>query len=110
MLSDLNHDLNKLFKSDELNQTTLRRARPKQGRVFYILLSSQNELVDNVKIYEPLGANCNNQIHFTFKVKQESKHKKQYKRNVHKDKYKNLRKYLAKIYCNNILNNMTGII
>ena len=38
-----------------------------------IALSSQNELVDNVKIHEPSGNNDHNQIHFDIKVKQESK-------------------------------------
>ena len=41
-----------------------------------LILSSQNELVDNVKIYEPLGSSDHNQIHFNIKVKQ--KHKNQY--------------------------------
>ena len=35
-----------------------------------LILSSQNELVDNVKIYEPLGSSDHNQIHFNIKVKQ----------------------------------------
>ena len=40
------------------------------------VLSSQNELVDIVKIYDPLGNSDNNQIHFDIKVKSESKDKK----------------------------------
>ena len=39
------------------------------------ILSSQNELVDNVKIHEPLGKSDHNQIHFDIKVKSESKNK-----------------------------------
>ena len=35
-----------------------------------LILSSQNELVDNVEIYEPLGSSDHNQIHFNIKVKQ----------------------------------------
>ena len=34
-----------------------------------IVLSSQNELVDNAKMHEPLGKSDHNQIHFDIKVK-----------------------------------------
>ena len=34
------------------------------GSVLDLMLSSQNELVDNVKIHEPLGSSDHNQIHF----------------------------------------------
>ena len=34
-----------------------------------LILSSQNELVDNVKVHEPLGSSDHNQIHFNIKVK-----------------------------------------
>ena len=44
--------------------------------VLDIVLSSQNKLVDNVKIHEPLGNSNHNQIHFDIKVKAESKNKK----------------------------------
>ena len=47
---------------------------PTRGEnVLDIVLSSQNELVDNVKIHEPLGNSDYNQIHFDIKVKSESK-------------------------------------
>ena len=46
---------------------------PTRGEnVLDIVLSSQKELVDNVKIHEPLG-NSDNQIHFDINVKSESK-------------------------------------
>ena len=32
-------------------------------------VSSQNELVDNVKVYEPLGSSDHNQTHFNIKAK-----------------------------------------
>ena len=64
--------------------------------------------MDNVKIHEPLGNSDHNQIHFDIKVKSESKNKKTYKRNFHKDKYKDMRKYLAKLDWNNILRNKTA--
>ena len=41
-----------------------------------IVLSSQKELVDNVKIHQPLGNSDHNQIHFGINVKSESKNKK----------------------------------
>ena len=34
-----------------------------------LILSSQNELVDNVKVHEPSGSSDHNQIHFNIKVK-----------------------------------------
>ena len=47
---------------------------PTRGEnILYLVLSSQNELVDNVKINEPLGNSDHNQIHFDIKVKSESR-------------------------------------
>ena len=37
--------------------------------VLYIVLSSQKELADNVKIHEPLGNSDHNQIRFDINVK-----------------------------------------
>ena len=37
--------------------------------MLYLILSFQNELVDNVKVHEPLGSSDHNQIHFNIKVK-----------------------------------------
>ncbi|WP_166376079.1 hypothetical protein, partial [Aeromicrobium phragmitis] len=73
------------------------------------VLSSQNELVDNVKICEPLGSNDHNQVHFTITVKSEGNNKKRYRRNFHKGRYKDMRKYLAKIDWDNTLKNKTAI-
>ena len=43
---------------------------PTRGwNVLDLILSSQNELVDHVKVYEPLGSSDHNQIHFNIKVK-----------------------------------------
>ena len=41
----------------------------RDGNVLDLILSSQNELVDNVKVHEPLGSSDHNQIHFNIKVK-----------------------------------------
>ena len=50
---------------------------PTRGEnVLDIVLSSQKELVNNVKIHEPLGNSDHNQIHFDINVKSESKNKK----------------------------------
>ena len=48
----------------------------REENVLDIVLSLQNELVDNVKIHEPLGNSDHNQIHFDINVKSESKNKK----------------------------------
>ena len=71
-------------------------------------MSSQHEFVDNVKIYEPLGNSDHKQIHFDIKVKPESKNKTKYRRNFHKGKHKDVRKYLAKLDWNNMLRNKTA--
>ena len=50
---------------------------PTRGEnVLDIVLSLQKELVDNVKIHEPLGNSDHNQIYFDINVKSESKNKK----------------------------------
>ena len=76
--------------------------------VLDIVLSSQKEFVDNVKICEPLGCNDHNQIHFIIKVKGERNRKIRYRENVHKGRYKDMREYLAKIDWNNTLKNKTA--
>ena len=70
-----------------------------------LILSSQNELVDNVKVHEPLGSS--DQIHFNIKVKTGNTYKKQWRRNFNKGKYKEMRTYLANIDWNNLLKNKT---
>ena len=86
-----------------LEGRTLNRENPVSNptavflNVLDIVLSSQKELVDNVKIFEPLGNSDHNQIHFDINVKSESKNKKTYKRNFHKGNYKDMRKYLTKL-------------
>ena len=50
---------------------------PTKGEnVLYIASSSQQELVDNVKIHGPLGNSDHNQIHVDINVKSESKKKR----------------------------------
>ena len=72
--------------------------KPTRGEnVLDIVLSSQKELVDNVKILEPLGNSYHNQIHFDINVKSECKNKKMYRRNFHTGNYKYMSNYLAKL-------------
>ena len=72
--------------------------KPTRGEnVLDIVLSSQKELVDNIKIPEPLGNSDHNQIHFDINVKSESKNKKTCRRNFHKGNYKDMRKYKARL-------------
>ena len=47
------------------------------GNVLYLILSSQNELVDNVKEHEPLGSSDHNQIQFNINVNTGNAYKKQ---------------------------------
>ena len=91
-----------LIQESFLTQHVLEPTRGEN--VLDIVLSSQKELVDNVKIHEPLGNSDHNQIHFDINVKSESKNK----RNFHKGNYKDMRKYLAKLDWNNMLMNKTA--
>ena len=82
---------------------------PTRGKnVLDIVLSSQKEFVENVKICEPLGCSDHNQIYFIIKVKGEWNRKIRYRKNYHKGRYKDMRKYLAKIDWNNTLENKTA--
>ena len=66
---------------------------PTRGdNVLDIVLSSQKELVDNVKLHELFGNSDHNQIYFDINVNQKVKIKKLYRRNFHKDNYKDMRK------------------
>ena len=96
-----------LIQDSFLTQDVLEPTRGEN--VLDIVLSSQKELVDNVKILEPLGNSEHNRIYFDINVKPESKNKKTYKRNFHKGNYKDMRKYLAKLEWNNMLMNKTAI-
>ena len=55
-----------LIQDSVLSQHVL---EPTKGK--NVVLSSQNELVDNVKIHEPLGISDHNQIHLDIKNIQE---------------------------------------
>ena len=82
---------------------------PTRGEnVLDIVLSSQKEFIDNVRICEPLGCSDHNQIYFIIKVKGEQNRKIRYRKYFHKGRYKDMRKHLAKIDWNNTLENKTA--
>ena len=60
--------------------------KPTRGEnVFDIVLSSQKEFIDNVRICEPLGCSDHNQIYFIIKVKGEQNRKIRYRKNFTKE-------------------------
>ena len=63
-----------LIQDSFLTQHVLEPTRGEN--VLDIVLSSKKELVDNVKIHEPLGISDYNQINFDINVKSESKKKR----------------------------------
>ena len=95
-----------LVQDSFLSQHVLEATRGEN--VLDIVLSSQKEFVDNVKICEPLGCSDHNQIHFIIKVKGERNRKIRYRKKFHKGRYKDMREYLAKIDWNNTLKNKTA--
>ena len=84
-----------LVQDSFLSQHVLEATRGEN--VLDIVLRSQKEFVDNVKICEPLGCSDHNQIHFIIKVKGERNRKIRYRKIFHKGRYKDMREYLAKI-------------
>ena len=67
------------------------------GNVLDLVFSSQNELVHNIKICDPLGSSDHNQIHFSIKIQIEIIDQKRWRRHFNKGKYKQMRPYLASI-------------
>ena len=70
-----------------------------------IVLNSQMEFVNNVKICESLGCSDPNQIYFNIKLKGAWNRKIRYRKFFHKGRYKDMSKYLAKRDWNNTLKN-----
>ena len=77
-------------------------------RVLDIVLSSQKELVDDVKIKEPLGSSDHNQMHFDVNIKSDRTKVKQCRRDFGKGNYKEIRKSLALIDGNDKMKNKTA--
>ena len=78
------------------------------GRVLDLILSSQKEFVDNVKIQEPLGSSDHNQVHFNIKIKLDKTKVSRCKRNFRKGNYKEMRTILEHIDWNDKMKNKTG--
>ena len=95
-----------LLQDNFLTQHVLEPTRA--TRVLYIVLSSQKELVDNVKIKEPLGSSDHNQMHFDINIKSDKTKVKQCRRDFGKGNYKEIRKSLALIDGNDKMKNKTA--
>ena len=78
------------------------------GRVLDLVLSSQKEFVDNVKIQEPLGSSDHNQVHFNIKIKSDKTKVSRCKRNFRKGNYMEMRTILEHIDWNDKMKNKTG--
>ena len=76
--------------------------------VLDIVLSSQKELVDNVKIKEPFGSSDHNQMHFNINIKLDRNKVKQCRRDFGKGICKEIRKSLALIDWNDKMKNKTA--
>ena len=99
-----------LIQDNCLTQHVLEPTRA--TRVLDIVLSSQKELVDNVKIKEPLGssdAQCSDaKMHFDINLKSDRTKVKQCRRDFGKGNYKEIRKSLALIDWNDKMKNKTA--
>ena len=95
-----------LVQDNFLTQHVLEPTRA--ARVLDIVLSSQKEFVDNVVIQEPLGSSDHNQLHFNIKIKSDKPKVKQCRRDFRKGNYKEIRKRLAHIDCNDKMKNKTA--
>ena len=95
-----------LVQDNFLTQHVLEQTRA--TRVLDIVLSSQKELVDNVKIKEPLGSSDHNQMHFNKNIKSGRTKVKQCRRDFANGNYKEIRKSLALIDWNDKMKNKTA--
>ena len=107
-MGDFNHG-NQTFvclvQDNFLTQHVLEPTRA--ARVSYIVLSSQNEFIDNVVIQEPLDSGDHNQLHFNINIKSDKSKVKQCRRDFRKGNYKEIRKSLALIDGNDKMKNKT---
>ena len=76
--------------------------------VLDLVLSSQKEFVDNVKLEEPVGSSDYNQLNFNIKIKSHKTKVRQCRRNFRKGNCKKLRTILAHIDWNDNLKNTTA--
>ena len=87
-----------------LNAECIRTARA--ARVLDIVLSSQEELLDNVEIQEPLGSSDHNQLHFN--IKSDKTKVKQCRRYFRRGDYEDIWNSLALIDWDDKMNNKTA--
>ena len=74
-----------------------------------LILYSQYELVDNVKLHAPLGSSDHRQIHFNIKIETRNTYKNiKWRGNFNKGNYEKMRTYLANIDGNNLLKSRTA--
>ena len=95
-----------LIQDNFLTQHVLEPTRA--TRVLDVVLSSHKELVDNVKIKQPLGSSDHNQMHFYINIKSDRTKVKQCRRDFGKGNYKEIRKSLALIDGNDKMKNKTA--
>ncbi len=74
----------------------------------YIVLSSQEEFVDNVVIQEPLGSSDHNQLLFNIKIKSDKTKVKQCRMDFRKGNYNEIRKSLAHVDGKDKMKNKTA--
>ena len=77
---------------------------PTRGwNVLDLVFSSPNELVDNVKICEPVGSSDHDHIHFSKTIQTRNTSKKRWRRNFYNGKYKQIKINLASINWTNLM-------
>ena len=81
----------------------------RRARVLHLVISSQKEFVDNVKIQEPLGSSDHNQLlYFNIKIKSDKTKVSGCRKNSRKGNYNEMRTILAHIDWNDKMKNKTG--
>ena len=78
-----------LIQDNFLTQHVLEPTRG--ARILYLVLSSQKEFIDNVKIQEPLGSGDHNKLHVNIKIKSDKTNVSRCGRNFRKGNYKEMR-------------------
>ena len=99
-----------LIQDNFLTQHVL---EPTRGAiVLYLVLSSQKEFVDNVKIQEPLGSSDHNHLHFNIKIKSDKTKVSRCRRIFRNGNYKEMRTILGHrpIDWNDKMKNKTGTV
>ena len=69
-------------------------SEPTRGdNILDLILSTQKEMIDNVRVIEPLGKSDHSQIQFNLRVKTVNKDTKQKRRDFQKGDYDGMRQY-----------------